>query len=922
MKKVLLILLPLLLFAFSYQANGQITGTTVICEGSSSSLTGSPGGGTWSSSTASVATVNSFGVVSGIAHGTATITYTPPSATPITAVITVNSSPLPVSGPATVCVSSTITLSDSPSGGLWTSSNMAIAIVGPTSGVVSGIGEGAVDISYTTSGGCSAIKTVIVTAAPPAITGPSNICTGTTTTLSDAASGGTWTSTNPSISINATTGDVTGGFTPGTTTISYTTSTGCVVTTTFTVSAMPSPVIGSSNMCSSSSSIFSCASSGGIWYSSAPSVATITSTSGSTVVVNALTAGVAYINYATGPGCASSILVTVSPAPVAGSLSGPSVICIGAPAALTATVTGGVWTSSAPGIASVSGIGVVTGFGTGAATISYTISNSCGTDYAIMPVSINLPPSPITGPTTVCGGSGGTFTDAVPSGTWSSSDVSVASIGSSSGIMTSILTGGVAIISYSFSSACYITKTITINPNPPAIGGVMPLCLGGVIALTDDLFGGTWSSSNPAVAVISTIGGTTGTVTGLGVGTCIITYGMGTGCMATATITVNPLPAITASAIPASCDGGYLGFAGGGVSYMWEPTDGLSCSTCASPTINPSVTTTYTVSGTGVLGCTSDATVTVNADRVNGHIYFSGPAPASLGVQVWLLQYSPADSSLIAIDSMLTCGAIPYFEFDSKPAGSYMVRASLVSSIPGTSNYIPTYGGSSAYWNAATTVVHTGETGNRDITMMYGTVPSGGGSINGTIYSGSGSSTTGDVPLAGTLVFLKDATTGQILTYAYTDALGAYSFSGIAFGTYVIYPEYFSYYTTQSGVISLDESAPSKSGVNFKQYTTLGIIAPLDVNAVNSVPNNELLNIYPNPASGMLNLQWANQKTGNVTFTLADVTGAEILKKNIQIDVQSGRARIDISAIPNGIYFFNVSSETINYSGKVLVQQQ
>src|SRR4051812_2882697 len=75
---------------------------------------------------------------------------------------------------------------------------------------------------------------------------------------------------------------------------------------------------------------------------------------------------------------------------------------------------------------------------------------------------------PITGPSTVCAGATVTLANTTPGGTWSSSDVSVATIGASSGIVTGTLTGttaGMATISYTDGTS-YATTVITVNPLP------------------------------------------------------------------------------------------------------------------------------------------------------------------------------------------------------------------------------------------------------------------------------------------------------------------------------------------------------------------------------------------------------------------------------------------------------------------------
>lgn len=61
--------------------------------------------------------------------------------------------------------------------------------------------------------------------------------------------------------------------------------------------------------------------------------------------------------------------------------------------------------------------------------------------------------------------------------------------------------------------------------------------------------------------------------------------------------------------------------AGGATSYTWLPQTGLSCSNCANPVATPSVTTTYTVTGTDASGCTNTAVVTIVVDVQCGDVF-------------------------------------------------------------------------------------------------------------------------------------------------------------------------------------------------------------------------------------------------------------------------------------------------------------
>jgi gliding motility-associated-like protein len=87
------------------------------------------------------------------------------------------------------------------------------------------------------------------------------------------------------------------------------------------------------------------------------------------------------------------------------------------------------------------------------------------------------------------------------------------------------------------------------------------------------------------------------------------------GCVATTQIEVVtlPLPVITATA---DIDKVFAGdtvqlAASGGINYSWSPVEGLSDPNIANPMANPVRTTTYTVTGDDMNGCTRTAEVTI-----------------------------------------------------------------------------------------------------------------------------------------------------------------------------------------------------------------------------------------------------------------------------------------------------------------------
>ena len=96
----------------------------------------------------------------------------------------------------------------------------------------------------------------------------------------------------------------------------------------------------------------------------------------------------------------------------------------------------------------------------------------------------------------------------------------------------------------------------------------------------------------------------------------------GNGCKDTLrnTITIYPLPVITASADTIICLGDAAQLQGyGGISYTWAPPSNLSCTACQTTYASPSTPASYVVTGTDVHGCSNIDTVKVKIKtKTNG----------------------------------------------------------------------------------------------------------------------------------------------------------------------------------------------------------------------------------------------------------------------------------------------------------------
>jgi len=238
---------------------------------------------------------------------------------------------------------------------------------------------------------------------------------------------------------------------------------------------------------------------------------------------------------------ATTIYVTVNPLPVAGAITGATMLCVGAPAALSDTATGGVWSSATTGVVVLSGSAgstvTVTGIAAGMDTVYYSVTNSCGTAVVSAVVTVNPLPvaGSITGATGICPGGTDTLADTAAGGAWSSATTGIATVSGSAGSSVSVtgIAAGIDTVYYRVTNSCGTAEAfivVTVNPLPviDPIIGPDTVCITTdpiiPITLTDSSSGGAWAASNVNASV------TSGLVTGMSAGTDTIFYSISNIC--------------------------------------------------------------------------------------------------------------------------------------------------------------------------------------------------------------------------------------------------------------------------------------------------------------------------------------------------------------------------------------------------------
>ncbi len=68
------------------------------------------------------------------------------------------------------------------------------------------------------------------------------------------------------------------------------------------------------------------------------------------------------------------------------------------------------------------------------------------------------------------------------------------------------------------------------------------------------------------------------------------------------------------------------------------------------------------------------------------------------------------------------------------------------------------------------------------------------------------------------------------------------------------------------------------------------------------------LRVFPNPASGVVNVQWASSNTGRFPIELFDLTGHRL--RVVSAEASLGSARVELTGLPSGLYLLRVGGHT------------
>lgn len=87
--------------------------------------------------------------------------------------------------------------------------------------------------------------------------------------------------------------------------------------------------------------------------------------------------------------------------------------------------------------------------------------------------------------------------------------------------------------------------------------------------------------------------------------------------------------------------------------------------------------------------------------------------------------------------------------------------------------------------------------------------------------------------------------------------------------------------------------------------------------AVNYFSDKDLIRIYPNPTSGLLNVR-VNQFSGKLSITVIDINGREVFaQKDQDFSIEK---TINLSSLEKGMYIIKLNNASLNYTEKIIVK--
>jgi hypothetical protein len=593
------------------------------------------------------------------------------------------------------------------------------------------------------------------------------------------------------------------------------------------------------------------------------------------------------------------------------STSGPTTFCQGGNVVLTSTTASTYQWSNGETTQSIT----ITNPG------SYTVTTggTCGGTSTPVVVSTSSGQTPVitaSGPTTFCpGGSVDLTSSSAPSYLWSSGETTQTITVSNTDDYT-VTTGG----------ACGGTSSavsVSNNGSGPApvitVSGPTTFCPGGSVDLTASL----------APSYIWSDGETTQTITVSTTGTYFVTTGGNCGGTSAAVdISANgsgASPVITASGPTSFCPGGSVVLTStAGQSYLWSSgettqsitvttsgsysvTTGGTCGGVSAPIVISATSSPNApvISASGSLSVCPGSILTLTSSQANGYVWSNGATTRTISVN------AAGDYTVTTVNSA-NCSAtsavsrVSLLTAPSKPVITPNSSTTLTSS---HTSVILTSSVANAYkWstNSTSRAITVTSQGSFRVTVT--------GSNGCTNYSDDVLVTAnGCTPPPTPIITTSGPTTisaGQNVTLT-SSLAGGYLWSNGA--------QTRSISVTTAGVYTV-RNYNKGSCFSTSLPVTVTLVLARMANPNEAIVEKVEFNIFPNPATENITVDFNSAVEKRVSIKLLDITGKEVYSRELNAIIGENQVQVDISGMPRGIYLAYLSGENLNEFKKVIVE--
>lgn len=246
-----------------------------------------------------------------------------------------------------------------------------------------------------------------------------------------------------------------------------------------------------------------------------------------------------------------------------------------------------------------------------------------------------------------------------------------------------------------------------------------------------------------------------------------------------------------------------------------------------------------------------------------------------------------------------------YYKFDTVSSGIYHILAIPDQGTLYAQLYLPTYFGDAFLWENSTPVVLGQPTNPYHIHLAdFDSISGGDGIITGGLTTGGKSIDVGNQEI----LILDNANIP--VKYMFSQADGSFSFSGLPYGEYKVYPVITGIRTYPVTVIL---SETNKSATVIMKISGQSVAGKSDMELSNLIEN-----IYPNPASDLISITVKGK--GEIKIQIVDVSGKIVLIRNENIREQGELISLPVDELLKGLYLMIIHDEKGNTSSRRFIK--